>query len=74
MIDGEDMSTVIVSSKYQVVIPREIRESLKLRPGQKIAMFTIGGHVRMVPVLSMKSMKGMLKGMSTVLEKDEDRL
>jgi AbrB family looped-hinge helix DNA binding protein len=68
------MCTVTVSSKYQVVIPREVRESLKLRPGHKLAMFNVGGHVRMVPVLTMKSMRGFLKGMGTELERDEDRL
>lgn len=59
------MSTVTISSKYQVVIPQQIREALGLRPGQKLAFFTVNGHIRLVPVKPIHSYRGMFKGMPT---------
>ena len=58
------MSTVTVSPKYQVVIPRELREALEIKPGQKMAIFNINGTIRLVPVRAMARMRGFLKEMS----------
>jgi AbrB family looped-hinge helix DNA binding protein len=54
--------TVTVSSKYQVVIPEEIRRSTGIRPGQKVDILKYGNHVALVPVPDPKSMRGFLKG------------
>jgi AbrB family looped-hinge helix DNA binding protein len=59
------METVTISSKYQVVIPREIREQFNLRPGQKLAFIPYNGTLRVVIVPPMKEARGMLKGMNT---------
>jgi AbrB family looped-hinge helix DNA binding protein len=59
------MSTVTVSPKFQVVIPRELREALEIKPGQKMAMFNVNGTIRLVPVRPMNQMRGFLKGLST---------
>lgn len=68
------MSTVTVSSKFQVVIPRELRESLEIQPGQKLAALNVNGSIRLVPIRPMKQMKGFLKGMSTAgLREKKDR-
>ncbi len=64
------MDTVKVSPKFQVVIPRKIRERLKLRPGQELWVYFLDGSIRMHPPHSIKELRGMTKGM---VWKDEDR-
>ena len=54
--------TVTVSSKYQVVIPEEIRRATGIRAGQKVDMIKYGDHIAVVPVPDPKSMRGFLKG------------
>ena len=68
------MATVTVSPKYQVVIPREIRESLGLKPGEKIQVFELEGRIELVPVRDLRKMRRFLKGIDTTVPKDEDRL
>jgi AbrB family looped-hinge helix DNA binding protein len=57
------MATVTVSPKYQVVIPKELREKLKLKPGQKLFVYALEGSIRMEPPRSVKELRGMCKGM-----------
>jgi AbrB family looped-hinge helix DNA binding protein len=68
------MNTVILSPKFQVVIPRPIRESLRLKAGQKLQMINFEGQVVMVPLRPIKQMRGAFKGMSTDFEREPDRL
>ena len=68
------MTVVTVSSKYQVVIPKDVRERLGLRPGQKVQALAVGGRVELVPVEPVKRLRGFLKGMSTELKRDKDRV
>jgi len=68
------MSVVTVSPKFQVVIPREIREALRLEPGQKVQVLQYQNRVEFIPVRSMRSMRGFLKGIDTTVERDEDRV
>jgi len=69
------MAAVRVSSKYQIVIPREIREPMGIRPGQKVELVRLRGHVILVPVRDVREMRGFLKGMNTDFEREEeDRL
>ena len=56
-----------VSSKYQVVIPKEVRKQLNLKPGQKMFVFTKNGLIRLVPVRPIKEYRGMLKGLKISL-------
>ena len=65
------MATVTVSPKYQVVIPSEVRERLKLKPGQKVAVIEKDGVVHLVPVRPLKQLKGMVAGMSSKGFRDE---
>ena len=67
------MSVVTVSPKFQVVIPREIREALNLVPGQKVQAFEYDGRVEFVPVRSAKSMRGFLRGLDTSVPRERDR-
>ena len=65
------MDTVKVSPKFQVVIPKEIRESLELRAGEKMAMIEKGGTIHMIPIGSIKSMRGFLGEISSKGLRDE---
>ena len=69
------MDTATISSKYQVVIPRAIREKWNVKPGQKVRFIIYGNHLEIVPVRDIKSARGFLKGMSSDIEReDEDRV
>lgn len=73
--NGEDaMETVTISSKFQIVIPRSIRESLGLRPGQKFQAIQYGNRIELVPVRPIREMRGFLKGIDTTIERESDRL
>ena len=68
------METVKVSPKFQVVIPRKIRESLHIRPGQRIQVLLYEGRVEFIPLRRMKEMRGFLRGIDTTVEREQDRL
>jgi len=68
------METVTVSPKFQVVIPKEIRESLKLAPGQKIHALLYENRIELIPVRPVKKMRGFLKGIDTTVIRESDRL
>jgi AbrB family looped-hinge helix DNA binding protein len=62
------METVTISSKFQIVIPRSIRESLGLRPGQKFQAIQYGNRIELVPVRPIREMRGFLKGIDAAVE------
>lgn len=66
--------TITVSPKYQVVIPKEIRQKLKLKPGQKLQIYLIGNRIEFVPVRNIKDSRGFLKGMDTSIIREKDRM
>lgn len=68
------MTTVTVSPKYQVVIPKEIRQKLKLKPGQKMQIIQIGDRIEFLLLKNIKEARGFLKGINTDIEREEDRL
>ncbi|MBW1961452.1 MAG: AbrB/MazE/SpoVT family DNA-binding domain-containing protein [Deltaproteobacteria bacterium] len=68
------MHTVTVSPKYQVVIPKAIREALRLKPGQKMQVIKYGGRIELIPERDIKELRGFLKGINTGFEREEDRL
>ena len=68
------METVIVSPKFQVVIPKEIREALKLTPGQKVQALLYENRIELIPVRPVKQMRGFLKGIDTTIIRDGDRV
>jgi AbrB family looped-hinge helix DNA binding protein len=65
--------TVTISPKFQVVIPKLIREQLKLRPGQKVRAFVYQNRIELVPVRPLKKLRGFLNGMDTRVPSDPDR-
>lgn len=68
------MQTVTVSPKYQVVIPKEIRDALQLRPGQKMRVIEYDGRIEMIPDRDISELKGFLKGINTNIQRENDRL
>ena len=69
------MATTTISSKFQIVIPKDVREKLHLCPRQRLQVIEKGGVITLVPELPLKSLKGLLKGMSrTGLREKQDRL
>lgn len=68
------MGTVILSPKYQVVIPKDIREQLGLSPGQRFQAIVYGDRIELIPVRPIKRMRGFLKGIDTGVDREPDRL
>ena len=69
------MATTTISSKFQIVIPKEVREKLHLCPQQRLQVVEKGGVITLVPEVPLKNLKGSLKGMSkTDIREKKDRL
>jgi AbrB family looped-hinge helix DNA binding protein len=66
------METTTISSKYQVVIPRKIREQYNLKPGQKVAFIPYKNSLRLVIVPEIKSAYGFLEGIETDVHREEE--
>lgn len=56
------MQIVKLSSKFQIVIPKRIREELELSSGQELQMYVLDGSVRIHPPRPLELLKGMAKG------------
>lgn len=67
------MTEVKISPKYQVVIPKEIRKELELKPGQTIQVIARSDRIEMIPVRNMREMRGFLAGIDTTVKRDPDR-
>ena len=67
------MQSVTVSPKYQVVIPKTVREALNLRPGQRMQVVAYEGRSEFVPERDLKELRGFLKGINTEFKREEDR-
>ena len=68
------MDVVTISPKIQVVIPRNIRERLGLEPGQKVQALAYENRIEFIPVQSLRSMRGFLRGIDTTVRRDRDRV
>ena len=69
------MATTTISTKFQIVIPKDVREKLHLCPQQRLQVIEKGGVITLVPELPLKNLKGSLKGMSrTGIREKQDRM
>jgi len=68
------MEAVKISPKYQVVIPKRIRDALGLRPGQRLQIMEIGNRIELIPERSIEEMEGFLEGIDTDVPREDDRL
>jgi AbrB family looped-hinge helix DNA binding protein len=64
------MQTVRLSPKFQVVIPKKLRERLRLRPGQDLVIYEIEGQIRLETPRKAKSLRGLARGLQW---KESDR-
>lgn len=67
------MHTVKLSPKYQVMIPRPVREAMGLRPGQEVAVMRYRGRIELVPMSPVSEMRGMLQGIEATVDGEPDR-
>jgi len=68
------MNTVTVSSKYQVVIPKEVRDRIDLKVGSTMEVITYGNRIELVPIQPIKNLKGIFRGINTDISRETDRL
>jgi len=68
------METVKISSKFQVVIPKTIREAMDIKAGQKFQVIQIGNRIQLIPLLPMKVARGFLSGIDTDVPREQDRI
>jgi AbrB family looped-hinge helix DNA binding protein len=68
------MATVTVSPKFQIVIPKSIRDKMEIKAGQQFQLIQYGDRIEIIPVKRIKEMKGFLKGMDTTVERERDRI
>lgn len=68
------MSIVTISARYQVVIPRDVRERLQLKPGQKLQALPFKGRVELIPLGPIEGARGFVRGLDTSVPRDGDRV
>ncbi len=67
------MDIVTVSPKFQVVIPRAIRQMLGIKAGHKMQVIQYRDRIELIPLKPAKSMRGFLRGIDTSISNEEDR-
>lgn len=60
------MTTSLLSPKYQIVIPKEVRRTLNLKPGQRLNVIEKDGHIEIRPILTPEQLLGILKDKSHI--------
>ena len=68
------METVTISPKFQVVLPKSVREQLKLKPGGKVQAIVYNNRIELIPVQSIEKMRGFLRGIDTNIVREGDRI
>lgn len=68
------MKPVTVSSKFQVVIPRELRESMGIRPGARFQVLQYENRLELIPIKEPQDLRGFIKGIDTAVNREEDRV
>ncbi len=68
------MTTVKVSPKYQIVIPKQVRKRMKIKPGQTLQVVELNNKLEFIPLRNVKEARGFLKGMDTNFEREMDRI
>ena len=64
---------ITISHKFQIVIPKSIRDLLGLRPGQKVQAIAYEDRIELIPIRRMKEMRGFLRGIDTSVGREPDR-
>jgi len=66
------MDAVTVSPKYQVVIPRAIRERAGIKVGEKLQVISFDDRIELVRIRAMRKTRGFLQGSDATFVRDED--
>ena len=66
------MTSVALSPKFQVVIPKDVRKALNLVAGQRLEARVVGDHVELVPELPISAIRGMCRGIDTDVPNDPE--
>lgn len=66
------MTSVAVSPKFQVVIPKEVRKQLNILPGQRVDVRVEGLHIVLQPELPMSALRGLCPGIDTNVPNDPE--
>jgi AbrB family looped-hinge helix DNA binding protein len=75
VIDQEaGMESVLVSPKFQVVIPRAVRVALGIQPGQRLQVVPYADRIELIPIRPTEALRGFLRGIETTVEREPDRL
>jgi AbrB family looped-hinge helix DNA binding protein len=68
------MKSLTISPKYQLVIPKAIRELLGLKPGQKVQAIAYNNRIELIPVRPIRRLRGFVRGIDTTVEREDDRV
>lgn len=68
------MIAVTVSPKFQIVIPRDLRNSMDIQPGSKVQLLQYENRIELIPLRDPKSLRGFLKGIDTNIDRESDRV
>ncbi len=68
------MEAAKISPKFQIFIPKKLRDALKLTPGQRVQMIAYDNRIEIIPLRKISDMKGFLKGIDTGVEREPDRI
>ncbi len=66
------MDAVTVSPKYQVVIPKAVRERMRIVPGEKLQVLSFDDRIELVRIRPMRTMRGFLRGLDPTFVRDAD--
>ncbi len=70
------MTTATLSTKYQLVVPKELRQMMQWKPGLKFMFIPeLDGSIKIYPIKrkTIQELRGFLKGMDTNIEREPDR-
>lgn len=68
------MNTATVSPEFGIVIPKPIRESFHIRPGQKLQIMRYGNRIELIPLRPIEDIRGFLRGIDTSIDREPDHL
>lgn len=68
------MDTTTITQDYRIEIPLQLRESLGIKPGQKVQIIPYGDRIEIIPVRELREMRGYLRGLDSSIERDPDRV
>ncbi len=68
------MNTVTLSNEYQLIFPEEIRETFGMKAGTSFEVISYNNRIELIPIKSIKSLKGIFKGIDTNIMRDSDRI